>query len=111
MRILALSPIFPWPADSGGKTRIHYVLKGTSELANTTFVTPWDAAQPGPLAEALIPDEISAHIVAVPRKIRRWRHFKGIVSFRPYHCELYFAPEMAKVVAHELRSRRYDLIY
>lgn len=112
MRILRLSPVLPWPPDGGGETRIHQMLKGSSEYAETTFIAPYDASRlSDETVQQLIPRDVNARIIAVPQRFPVGRQLKGIVSLRPYHCEVYFSKEMAKAVERELHTATYDLVY
>ncbi len=106
-----LSPIVPWPLDSGAYVRIFHLLRGLSGCHDVTFVAPTTAVAEE--AGRALPKFTSAQLVLIEvsswrERVRKWT---SLASLRPYHVARFAYPEMARAVSSLGKTREFDLIY
>ena len=101
MKILMLSHLCPFPANTGAHVRIANIYLGLSQYHEITFVCPSAETCDSPYDIVVIPT--SQHTLL--RKVR------ALLSIDPYHQSLYYEPPMMKEVKALLSTEDFDLIY
>lgn len=111
MRILFLSPWFPFPPSNGSKIRINHLLRGLAgehDITLLSFVREAVSEQEAMAAGRLVADQ---HLV--PWKEYRpagWRARLGFFSRYPRSVVATYSPQMADTIRHLLARQSYDLI-
>lgn len=109
MRILYLSPWFPYPLDTGFRTRVHYLLRALAGRHRVTLLTldpqGWAPAHVEPVAQ------ICEHIAIVPRdpfRRGRWRTATRFFGMKPVMADPF--PEMLEQVRQLHAQQPFDLV-
>lgn len=105
MRILMLSPVFPWPLNLGSKIRVYHVLK---ELARMEHEVTLLALSHEPCNEenldALGPHCAKFRIVPVENKSRVKAALQALLSDKPYRVVKFESPQFEEEVAKALQE-------
>ncbi len=111
MRILMLSPHFPFPSTDGGLVRISSIFKGLSQRFIIELITP---IRPNTLVE--LPEQNSNTVIRpILVNHSRTQTFLKLARFgltrTPLHCCLQAYPEVVSVVSRRLQRNDIDAIY
>ncbi|MFC1891441.1 glycosyltransferase [Thermodesulfobacteriota bacterium] len=110
MKILFVSPKFPYPPNNGGAIRIFNLLKEVSKYHDTsllTFVTNEEQFKlVNKLEKELCPVNIVWHSLD-----RRWKaHLKYFLTPIPYYRNVSISPEMSLQLRHLSVQNDYDIV-
>lgn len=111
MRILFLSPWYPYPTNNGSKLRIYNLLRGLAPHHQVTLLSFADQPQ----VDLTYPElrSLCSEIQVAPWKPfqpHSWRARLGFFSLTPRSVIDTFSPEMAQRIKQALTERSYDLI-
>jgi glycosyltransferase involved in cell wall biosynthesis len=108
VRVAFITPYFLWPADTGGKLRSYYLLKGLAEAADVDFYTVahGEAPDPAPLKRLCSRVEI---VRLRPRPQRR-EQVAGLLSPLPRSVRYFHTAESLAELREMLDSQPYDLL-
>lgn len=111
MRILFLSPWYPYPTNNGSKLRIFNLLRGLAQQHEVTLLSFADQPQ----ADQNSPElrSLCSEVQVVPWKPfqpRSWRARLGFFSLTPRSVIDTFSPEMKQRIKQALTERSYDLV-
>lgn len=111
MRILFLSPWYPYPTNNGSKLRIYNLLRGLAPHHQVTLLSFADQPQ----VDLTYPElrSLCSEIQVAPWKPfqpHSWRARLGFFSLMPRSVIDTFSPEMAQRIKQALTERSYDLI-
>lgn len=107
MQAAFVTPYLPWPADTGGKLRSHYLLKGLAlqaevDLYTVSYAPPTD---PGPLAE------LCRSVTTVPLLYNvAAARLRNLLATRIPRSVSYFRTPESLRDLHAMLSRTYDLV-
>lgn len=111
MRILFLSPWYPYPTNNGSKLRIFNLLRGLAQQHEVTLLSFADQPQ----ADQNSPElrSLCSEVQVVPWKPfqpQSWRARLGFFSLTPRSVIDTFSPEMKQQIKQALTERSYDLV-
>ncbi|MCQ3979107.1 MAG: hypothetical protein DPW09_37275, partial [Anaerolineae bacterium] len=111
MRILFLSPWYPYPTNNGSKLRIYNLLRGLAPHHQVTLLSFADQPQ----VDQTYPElrALCSEVQVAPWKPfqpHSWRARLGFFSLTPRSVIDTFSPEMAQRIKQALTERSYDLI-
>lgn len=111
MKILMLTPYFPYPLVSGGQTRTYNLLKNLAQKHQITlfsFIRKDEEREFIPQLLKYCPR------VEVFKRRRAWSVFNILtagVTPLPLLVSIYYSPKMKKIICQELEKNSYDLIH
>jgi glycosyltransferase involved in cell wall biosynthesis len=111
MRILFLSPWYPYPTNNGSKLRIYNLLRGLARQHEVTLLSFADQPQADPNSPEL--RSLCSKIQVVPWKQfqpHSWRARLGFFSLTPRSVIDTFSPEMEQRIKQALTEHSYDLV-
>ena len=109
MKILMISSIFPYPANSGGLIRIKSLLEGISKYHQVTFLAPIKANSSH--------EDVSADMSRVDfelvfdEKKNIFTQLRAVLSHLPYHVAWFRSKAAEKKVSELIKEVKFDLIY
>ncbi|RPJ77522.1 MAG: glycosyltransferase [Alphaproteobacteria bacterium] len=103
MNMLMLSPIYPFPANTGALVRIANIHEGLCRYHDVTLVCP---------GRDVYDDFSKNKIIVIPTRRHTWFHkASALFSDKPYHQNLYFEPLMMEKMRTLVAAEKFDLIY
>lgn len=111
MKILMVSPYFPWPLHGGGSVRIFNILRELSQRKHQVTLLA------GKEDEKLEPDNIlnqiceKVHLYNVPSGNRLIFMFQSIFSDQPYPFSRFQTDSLKKNLNNLLKNQKFDLIW
>jgi sugar transferase (PEP-CTERM/EpsH1 system associated) len=110
MKILMLSPVFPWPLDMGSKIRVYHILRELSRSHDITLVT-LTQNQTG-IEEGRDIERFCSRVFLVPGiKSRRAAGLKSLFSTRPYRQVKFQSDKLRTTVRQLLEGEHFDLVW
>lgn len=110
MKVLVLAPHFPYPHNTGAKTRTYNILKRLAGQHDVTFACM--------TRDRVASDHLdhlhalcSAAYVAQEPGARPWRKVGWLAGSRPYHASMFWSPRLRDMVQALLAQNRYDVVY
>jgi glycosyltransferase involved in cell wall biosynthesis len=95
MNILMISPVDPYPANSGGKVRIKQIYDGLNKHHEVLLAAPCS-------------DRRNSYYD--PKTARRRKIHRNL-SLQPYHFELWYDRALEMQISHVMKNNQFDLIY
>jgi sugar transferase (PEP-CTERM/EpsH1 system associated) len=110
MKILMLSPVFPWPPDMGSKMRIFNILKGISRHHDVTFISQSDGREEdGDFREV---EKSCSRLYVVPGyQSRGAAVFRSFFSRQPYRVVKFHNMKFQQQINCLLEPGEFDLIW
>jgi glycosyltransferase involved in cell wall biosynthesis len=111
MKILMLTPYFPYPLTSGGQIRSYNLLK---KLAKKHQVTLFSFIREEKETEFIKNLSPFCEKIAVFKRRRAWSPLNVLlaaVTPRPFLLSIYYSPAFKKAISKELSQGNYDLIH
>ncbi|NJN82139.1 MAG: hypothetical protein HC802_07590, partial [Caldilineaceae bacterium] len=107
MRVAVITPYLPWPADTGGKLRSFYLLKGLTEVADVDLFTVCY----GPTPSAGRPADLcnSVSILAMQNRSPRREFWEAWFNPIPKAVRHFASPATVRAVQRRI-SNGYDLL-
>lgn len=98
-----------WNAQTGGGIRITQIAHGLSKQYDLTFLTH---ALPGNTKQTQNQsDAFDGQLVILPLQYQRHKQVVGLLSHRPYACEVFWSSAMYRTVKQHIEKQHFDLIY
>lgn len=111
MRVLMLSPTFPWPLNTGAKIRVYHVLQELARAGHeVTLLCLSEETSSAGEAKALEPYYRKFENVPVKRRPRTRAALRALFSPKPYRVAKFESAEFRRRVAEALREP-YDVIW
>lgn len=115
MKILLLTPYFPYPFNDGGKIRVYHLMVNLATRHEVTVLCtdPESDTQKENLAAI---KKHGINIETVPaansqkRENKRFFQLLSLASFKPYQYKKYYSPAMQKLLNTQLEHGNYDLL-
>lgn len=109
MKILMISPVFPFPTNTGGKVRINKIFQGLARYHKVTFISPAPTAEVSE-EDWEVPDN-SKLITVRCSTTNLGSVIKSLFSRNPYHYFLWHRKELHDKIAEVLNLGEFDLVY
>jgi glycosyltransferase involved in cell wall biosynthesis len=113
MKILVLTPRFPFPLIGGDKIRIYHIVKALKEANhNLTLLSFIEKPKEAPLAreKELIDIFSSIHTVLLPKWRSYLNAFWGLITGKPLQTSYYHSKKMQSLVDKELSLGDYNAV-
>ncbi|MEM2676186.1 MAG: glycosyltransferase [Candidatus Bathyarchaeia archaeon] len=111
MKVLMLSPIFPYPLNTGAKIRIYYVLRELARGGHEVTLVCLDEEGIKPLELEVIKSYCRRlEIVPVKLKSRTWTALRALFSHKTYGLAKFESVELRKRIADTL-CEPYDVVW
>ncbi|MSP11738.1 MAG: glycosyltransferase [Chloroflexi bacterium] len=108
MRVAYITPYLPWPADTGGKLRSFYLLKGLACEAQVDLFTVYYGPEPDPGPLAQICHQVN--LIPLVPQAGRWASFQTVLGPLPRSVQ-YFQTRASLAYIDSCLSRvPYDLL-
>ena len=104
MKILMLSPVSPFPSNTGGLVRIAQIHSGLCQYHDVTLVFPSVESDRGFRSN----QNVWKISIQQPNRLHK---VKALFSKNPYHQTLYYKPLMREKIRELLAIEKFDLIY
>ncbi|MEZ4861309.1 MAG: glycosyltransferase family 4 protein [Caldilineaceae bacterium] len=107
MRSAVITPYYPWPADTGGKLRSYYLLRGLAQYAEVDLYTVYygDPPAAGPLGQLCH----AVHMTPLQPPPVRWPQLRTLLNPQPRSVE-YFRTAASMAAIRKQLSQPYDLL-
>lgn len=107
MRVAVVTPYLPWPADTGGKLRSYYLIRGLAQVADVDLYTVCYGTPPSvtPLAAFCRTVEVS---VLTPPAVR-WRQLRAMTQRLP-RSVTYFHTQASLATIRQKLAAPYDML-
>lgn len=104
-KILMISPVNPFPPNSGGKVRIFQIFIELLEYFDVRMIIPLGINEkiPKPYIDNVLGVEVG--------NITNFRKIAAAFSLHPYHWFYWFSKKIKKAIKNELDQNQYSLIY
>jgi glycosyltransferase involved in cell wall biosynthesis len=112
LRILVVSPYFPWPPTTGGAMRVYQLAR---ELARRNSVTLLTYRPTGPELPPSELEDLCEEVRTVPRPEltglrRRLRQARSLLSRESFHGTALYSPEMQAAIDEILIRKTFDVV-
>jgi sugar transferase (PEP-CTERM/EpsH1 system associated) len=112
LRILVVSPYFPWPPTSGGAMRVYQLVR---ELARRNSVTLLTYRTSGPDLPPSELGDLCEEVRTVPRQDlaglrRRLRQVRSLLSAQPFHGSELYSEQMQAAIDEVLIRKTFDIV-
>lgn len=111
MRILFITPLFPYPLESGGQIRFFNLIKRLSANHQITLFSFVREEEEKDFIPKILP---YCQKVKIFKRRKAWSIFNILLcgfSRLPFLCATYWSPSFKKALRKELSSEKYDLIH
>jgi glycosyltransferase involved in cell wall biosynthesis len=111
MRILFLSPWYPFPPDNGAKQRVYHLATALARRHELDLVTLIDGGPPPDLAHDTHGINVRTLAPTHPKNPRRFGGLDlGLVGSQPRSVSAAYHPELAWSIADQVRRGNYDIV-
>lgn len=107
MRIAVVTPYLPWPADTGGKLRSYYLIRGLAQRADVDLYTVCYGIPPAVAAVAAFCRRVEVAVLTAPAV--RWRQLRLLTQPLP-RSVTYFRTEQSMAAIRQQLAGPYDLL-
>lgn len=111
MKILMLSPTFPWPLNIGDKIRIYHMLKELSRCHDITLISLVHREEEMAKKEETVRKHCSELHVIQACKSRRRAAIGAVFSFQPYRVVKFSSPHLRRLMNQVLRMESFDIVW
>lgn len=107
MRVAVVTPYVPWPADTGGKLRSYYLIRGLAQRADVDLYTVCYGQPPAVDALAAFCRRVEVAVLKPPAV--RWRQLRLLTQKTP-RSVTYFRTEQSMATIRQQLAGAYDLL-
>lgn len=107
MRVAVVTPYLPWPADTGGKLRSYYLIRGLAQRADVDLYTVCYGQPPAVDALAAFCRHVEVAVLKPPAV--RWRQLRLLTQRTP-RSVTYFRTEQSMAAIRQKLAGPYDLL-
>lgn len=107
MRVAVVTPYLPWPADTGGKLRSYYLIRGLAQRADVDLYTVCYGQPPAINALAVFCRHVEVAVLNPPAM--RWRQLRAFTQRLP-RSVTYFRTEQSMATIRQKLAGSYDLL-
>lgn len=107
MRVAVVTPYLPWPADTGGKLRSYYLIRGLAQRADVDLYTVCYGAPPAIDALAAFCRHVEVAVLTPPAV--RWRQLRLLTQRLP-RSVTYFQTALSLATIRQKLGGPYDLL-
>ena len=107
MRVAVVTPYLPWPADTGGKLRSYYLIRGLAQQVETDLYTVCYGPRPDTQALAAFCRRVEVTVLQPPSV--RWPVLRALTQRLP-RSVTYFRTEQSMAIIRQKLADGYDLL-